>query len=311
MFFVYVPQTNFIFAEPKALTLAMLAWEYRLPSPSEYLGAQRRSFQQYVQTAIRRRRRGDLRSPDPRPWWHLFFGVGTPIKVYLWAVRVIHHQDYHSCLIPDQSYRPPPFTLDFLLGLLKMSTMWDIPPARAFAISELVEKAKAYTAEFPPFLRFHIGVCFQVEELVLPAFSTLVCRDPWACGTLNVVPHDQLRYELVELVIRTRSLLEAERCRLATIPPPAQMATMCTSHDLCGQLWEHAWVFQIGRLLVHPDRVFRLSFYDGPEKVQELRIPRMNQACLNLTKEVVATGEAFDFETIITRKILLKEGFIQ
>ena len=83
--------------------------------------------------------------------------------------------------------------MELLLALMRVSSMWQIQCVHSITTNELLGKVRIDDAEFPPFLHFHIGVSFEVQELIQPTFSTLVCSNSWTSRTLDLMvihPHE-------------------------------------------------------------------------------------------------------------------------
>jgi hypothetical protein len=190
----------------------------------------------------------------------------------------------------------PPYAISFVIAVLKLSSKWAMLDGREWAIGYL---STLKDPEFTQALRLHVAMKYNVPSWIQPAFERLV-RGEWLRGQFVSIPGTEIVPEVVDLIIRTRDLLEQERRRLFVVPPQALHSKACTSNNTCSDSWHTAWTTQIGRLLVHPHRAFQLQCADGPKVVSKMKVPGMHRECLALTvsEERIALGFRFEENVI-------------
>jgi hypothetical protein len=186
--------------------------------------------------------------------------------------------------------------------------MWDMVDGRAWAIFHLRDAA---WTEFTAVMKLHVAIKYDIPEWISPAFTRLVVGD-WKMGQLVWIPGTEVMVEVLDLILKTRDILDTERRRLAAIPPVAIRGPECSDHHVCQKAWTEAWVLKIGRRLIHPQGHYRLEYYEGSDEVMKLKIPGMNPACRHLTTEMVTEeGDGFAFEQAVIQQALRAHGYIQ
>lgn len=210
-------------------------------------------------------------------------------------------------LIEPTRWNAPPYTVPFLLSVLKMSTKWGLPDGRERAIYYLEQP----DVNFPHLLKFHTAVKYDVPQWIRPTFDILVSTD-WEIGHVPMLSGYDLCTNLIDLIIKTRDLIGREQRRLATIPPPVHHHSGCrrVQRERCESAWVSTWVLNIGRQIVHVDPLFRLESYKSVDAIHGLVVPGMPDECFRLTKARVLGGDAFDYIHKVCTAALNQIGFL-
>ncbi|OBZ77043.1 hypothetical protein A0H81_03756 [Grifola frondosa] len=159
-------------------------------------------------------------------------------------------------------WQSPPYPLDFLIAILKLTSQWDMAKGREFAVYHL----KQVETDMPPALRLKLARVYDLDDWLLPAFHELVLTP-----LSKLTPNDKrwLGWTAYDLIARAHEQAEALRKTLALVPPPMDdlRSPKCIGHNECIRVWGDLWFSKIGRRVLHPNPVFALKFWECSETI--------------------------------------------
>ncbi|OBZ70898.1 hypothetical protein A0H81_09540 [Grifola frondosa] len=230
---------------------------------------------------------------------------GLPAKLVTW----LDGKDDQSPIRPPQATRQefehllhyiygewqsPPYPLDYLIAVLKLSSQWDMAQGRAFAVYNLKQIEK----DLPPALRLKLGRIYDLDEWLLPAFHALVFTP-----LVKLTPQDLhwLGLSAYSLVARVREKAEAERKTLAFIPPSMDDIKIpeCTRHEQCIKNWNDLWVSKVGKRVLHPNQIFALKFWQIPHVLEKLDLSGIFKKCGEAVVAKALASGAFEREELL------------
>lgn len=191
-----------------------------------------------------------------------------------------------------QTYRTarhllPPYTLQKLADILKVSTQWEVESGRVWAIHHLET-----TPSVPASLRLHLARRYAVPNWIEPAFRDLVFNI--SLGDLRGDDFTHLGYPVYILISKLKEAIEQERRVVAYLAPDCRTHNAaCTNSDRCSLIWRETWWLKIGRRLLNPEASQAMPFEAGPDVVRSLEWAGMTAGCRERMVEIVAEGSGF------------------
>ncbi|KAI0060245.1 hypothetical protein BV25DRAFT_1917866 [Artomyces pyxidatus] len=202
---------------------------------------------------------------------------------------------------------PRPQAAVFFCSILKLSTLWDIPDGRAYAILHLNE----YPDGWNVFRKLACAFQYRVSEWL-----------PVALRTILSLPHSyimgpqatDLGLPLFWKISYVRAEIDVVRKTLAYEAPPFAASLMCEAEDLCSVAWSTAWSDSFSKMLVHPDEP--KSGRDVLQKLEEFigSVPDLCEHCHALTVQAIKdSGNLIRGEEEIIEKTIesLQRGSIE
>ncbi|KAH7903830.1 hypothetical protein BJ138DRAFT_1189012 [Hygrophoropsis aurantiaca] len=200
----------------------------------------------------------------------------------------IYKIDWHPMAKPSYPER-------FLVNILMLSTMWDIPSGRQFAIACLD------ILNLHPARQIELSRMFGIDEWVSTAFEDLIKLD------LTTLSEDQERmigFKTYIILAKAKEFVEHERKLIASIPPPMAFVQSfeCEHHDDCRTAWKELWWKKVARSLLHPRAPMVLE--TGVTYVEQLEFEGMSACCKADMVEVIKQRNAFG----IVEKVVEEAG---
>lgn len=154
-------------------------------------------------------------------------------------------------------WEAPPYPLDYLLTVLKLSSQWDLPSGWCWALYHLQQMQHGIRPAF----QLRLAHLHKIHEWIRPALAHLA-RTP--LKSLTEEDCQLLGYKTVYFIARVREGLDNLRKTLAVIPPDIEnkQSARCSpeQHVVCMQVWTDAWLKKITCKLVHPHPLGRNEY---------------------------------------------------
>ncbi|KAL5525460.1 hypothetical protein ACEPAF_9330 [Sanghuangporus sanghuang] len=179
-----------------------------------------------------------------------------------------------------------------LINVLDLSTRYDVPQARKWAIRHLTK------LNIHEINRFILAKTHRVEAWIDKSFEALI-RTP--LSDLVPLQRELIGDKTILIVATTREQLELHYKRIAIHPPPFHHHPSCTNAELCEQSWTQLWWTQIANRLLHYDDTVRVSLDQLRGWIDDLPKPGVSPECRKNCAENV--GLASD-----TEKWIIKMG---
>ncbi|TDL30239.1 hypothetical protein BD410DRAFT_710334 [Rickenella mellea] len=200
----------------------------------------------------------------------------------------------HLCFYPFGCFVKHSSSEDFLVALIKLSTLYDIEDGREYAIAQFPT-----SPTWRPALQLHIARSYRVEDWIEPAFRQLIANPtismPWCDAELLGLP-------TYHLVVQTITKVEAQQKLLAFYPAEMKEWIFCTTPENCTSCWELGWWNHVARHLLHPDAA--LSGQKMTELLGSIKIPGMCHHCQGETvSSLVENGALLMEEAFISEAI--------
>ncbi|KAI9065085.1 hypothetical protein FKP32DRAFT_1756887 [Trametes sanguinea] len=194
----------------------------------------------------------------------------------------------------------PPYSLEKLADILKLSTQWGVDSGRQWAIHHLEASRNV-----PASLRLQLARRYNVPQWVEPAFRELVF-----CISLGELRGDDfvhLSYPVYILITKLKEAVEHERRVVAYLAPECKThGPSCSNPERCSLIWRETWWLKIGRRLLHPDADQSMPLEKGPGAVESLEWAGMSPACRENMVATVARGDGFAGAAEIFKSGLMK-----
>ncbi|TFY78530.1 hypothetical protein EWM64_g5478 [Hericium alpestre] len=169
-----------------------------------------------------------------------------------------------ECLM-DFLFRGPnmnkPHSIEFLRGLLHLSTRWEIPDGREYAI-ECLEKH----CSFDYMYRLRFGVRYHVQDWIEPAFKHLAEPSVFLHELDRTRIENVLGLPVYLRLVEVKSRIDLHRRYLAFSPPPFQSGLSCKSSQACKETWLKMWLNGPAKMLIHPELPLSLILPQYPHR---------------------------------------------
>lgn len=224
--------------------------------------------------------------------------MGLPFKAHLRRVSRLCNIILLVITEIRYSFEPPPYRLEYLIAVLKLSSQWGMEGGRSWAIGHITELG--YRCD--PALRLRLARQYNVDEWVMPALRLLLSLTLPLVALRNV-SSQWLSYPEYELIACSKEGLEKERKMLALFPlrldttndPRGELkGADCVSHGECARIWKKQWKKYIGEPMLHPDSLFAYTFDDAKEKMEGHEFNGMTKSCRDLCIRKVLDSGVFD-----------------
>ncbi|KAJ7652487.1 hypothetical protein DFH06DRAFT_536466 [Mycena polygramma] len=202
--------------------------------------------------------------------------------------------DHLLCYI----YRGPtmhPKTDDFLVSILKLSTLFEIDDGVAHAVQELSLKGD----NFHPALQFELARLYRVDHWIEPSFRKLMKK----CITeLDMYHMEQIGPAGYYWLTTTQAKIERHRKQFAFDTPLVVHDPQCQEPRSCRAAWEHEWTTNVSMLIHHPD--VSMSLVEVLNLLRDTDIDHLCEGCRKLTVSWVwGTGQVTKEEDLIDAAI--------
>lgn len=182
----------------------------------------------------------------------------------------------------------PPFKLDLLVDVLKLSTVYLIDNFKDWSIYYLDQLP---TAIFTHALRFNLSLEHRVLPWLEPSFRALAFIPLSQMTDADVQALGLANYHRIMLI---RELIEQSRRLICSSVPPATCRQSCVTKDTCRSAWRLAWYSQITVRILHPDSGLVLnSQAEMVEFLEKLEIKGMHPGCRETTVRNTCGHPAF------------------
>lgn len=192
------------------------------------------------------------------------------------------------------SYEPPPYSLEYLVAVLKLSSQWDMEGGRRWAIANITQLG----SDVPAPLRLRLGRQYNIEPWIKPAIRGLLSFTT-TLQMLRLRGSKWLSFEEYEVIACAREGLESERKLLALVPLAIDdhKAADCTNHQECIRVWKAQWRKHIGDVMLHPNWMQALTFLEAETKLHGLHFVGMTPSCREKTRQIIVDSGAFRVES--------------
>ncbi|TFY50774.1 hypothetical protein EVJ58_g10895 [Rhodofomes roseus] len=183
-------------------------------------------------------------------------GSSETCPIYLWGIETLEFEALLELVFgpvaengePQDLFTP---TVPQLIGILKLSTMWDITRARKYAVDMLDSLPLTGNPDWSPIAKIACCLAFGVEPWLAPGLHSALQLSPIERDTPHFgyfrSAHDANR--LYVLWCR----IDRHRKALQWLPPAYITGASCNSVSKCTAGWKAAWQQGLGAKLVHPD----------------------------------------------------------
>ncbi|OCH85755.1 hypothetical protein OBBRIDRAFT_784424 [Obba rivulosa] len=212
---------------------------------------------------------------DDRP----LYPPQTSAKEFEYLLRYIYSE-----------WEAPPHALDYLIAVLKLSSQWDLPSGRRWALHHLQDIQN----QIPAALQLKLARMYNIEDWIRPALARLV-RTP--LKNLTFEDRGFLGPEAVFFIARVREGLENLRKTIAVVAPEIEnkRSPDCSTsqHQVCMRVWSDAWFRKITRKLIHPHPLVAMHMFEGIDQVKKLDLSGMTPGCRERAISFVEVVNAF------------------
>lgn len=186
-----------------------------------------------------------------------------------------------------------PYSLSYLVAVMKLSLQWGCSSGRDFAMRRL------HTMEdsIPPALRLRLARLYNISSWITPAVKRLITTALQKYTDRDI---EWLGSKTYVFLARARESYDALRKTIAFVGPDIDdiKDKACKDHANCVKVWTEVWVFKIGKALLHPRPVFALGFWGLEEAIRELDLTGMTRACAEAAVERATTSQVLRAEDV-------------
>ncbi|KAJ7062378.1 hypothetical protein C8F01DRAFT_1368983 [Mycena amicta] len=156
------------------------------------------------------------------------------------------------------------------VNLLKLASLWQIEPARAYAITYLEQNA-----ELPIFRRLELARMYTIIHWVDGAVRDLFASR----ARLSDISHlsggelSSLDFKTYTIIARAMERRMVERQRVAKVVPTmsSDPTWTCDAHSKCISAWKKLWWAKIAPKILHPDSPLPMNcIADEVEKISDI-----------------------------------------
>ncbi|KAI1783292.1 hypothetical protein LXA43DRAFT_903849 [Ganoderma leucocontextum] len=184
-----------------------------------------------------------------------------------------------ACGLTGCSEKNTPYSLTYLIAILKLSHQWGCPSGEDFALRRL----KAIEISVPAALRLRLARVHDIPDWLKPALRRVIFTP---LKLLTEADLTWLGYETYQVIARVREEYEALRKRLAFTAPPIP-EHRCQNEDACRKAWRIIWVLQIGEHLQDPLAICALGLgWEIKDAIRDLDVCGMAPGCAESAKNM-------------------------
>ncbi|KAH9841335.1 uncharacterized protein C8Q71DRAFT_853739 [Rhodofomes roseus] len=189
---------------------------------------------------------------SPRP----IEGTVETCPLYLWNIENLAFEalaDYLGCAtLPDGEslslFRP---SVQQLIGLLKLATMWDMTRARSYAIDKLNCTPLVGDPEWGPIAKIACCLAYGIDSWLVPGLRAAVQLSPIGWDTAHFA-YFKSALDANEVNVLCRRI-DRHRKALAWNPPTYTAGLSCPAQAQCNAKWAATWHQALAGKLLHPD----------------------------------------------------------
>lgn len=212
----------------------------------------------------------------------------------------------------------PPFGIEELADVLKLSTMFGMSAARKWAIHHIDELCKSAIVPAPLYLK--LSTDYRVRKWLPPSFRKVAS---YPLGFLTDNDMAILGVDILVILVRLRVNMQQATSTMAHIPPDCP----ATAHEClkdperhttrCEESCALAWWNVVGRGLLHFDPLVAYTKLETMNAIESLKEPgmvgRIEKDCLRAAIEGVnrdAFGHSYDLVTDAMDRVKRLKDFV-
>ncbi|KAJ7457472.1 hypothetical protein FB451DRAFT_1509776 [Mycena latifolia] len=159
------------------------------------------------------------------------------------------------------------------IHLLKLSDMWQIEAGKKFAIKTLQDMV------LPPSQRLELAGKYNINDWVDPAVREIFDHKVADITNADICAMGWMVYSKL---VKAKEKLEEETRRTAMVAPAIAKdpSWECQNHNSCQSVWPKVWFDKIGKKLLHPTMLMKLSQIRAEvEKEETLKHAGLTERC--------------------------------
>ncbi|KAJ7291384.1 hypothetical protein C8J57DRAFT_1163478 [Mycena rebaudengoi] len=195
--------------------------------------------------------------------------------------------DFHHLLmfLYDQ-YEVSAPTLEFLMSVLKLSTLLGIPTGIKYAEDHLPSHP-----QFTSAIQLQLSRQYEISEWVDPGFRAFI---PRPLRDVSIEEADQMGLIAYHKLVQTKCQLDEDKVDLAFNAPEVEHCSGCSDEHKCGRLWDWAWWGGFSKQYLHPENTKSASTILSELDTDNGLLSKMCSLCLFQTMKKIWADNPFD-----------------